>query len=217
MYTCNSIWLLKFVTYTPSGVGSHNLFPRVLPTRRGPCIEGRVSQRTKRPQLYCHGHFFMCNSNEKKVGKTQMFLPKWHEPLHLRDVKSEVIATDNYQILLEWTKGRKNKPFDSLFQVVIKTSHRISINTTGKSSFKLGNLPSLKMIHVQSERRYWYCHTKSHNFTDVCMVGGGGGGPGVGGGTNLPSTMSTTHTSVISRVWGTIPSFAINHLFIVAT
>ena len=96
----------------------------------------------------------MCN-NDKKVRKTQMFLPKWPEPLHLSDVKSEVIATDHYQILFtECTKGRKNKPFHGLFQVVIKTSHRISINTTGKSAFKLGNLASLKVIHVQSERRY---------------------------------------------------------------
>ena len=93
----------------------------------------------------------MCN-NVKKVQKTQMFLPKWPEPLRLRDVKSEVIATNHYQILLECTKGRKNRPFHGLFQVVIKTSHRIFINTTGKSVLKLGNLPSLKVIHVQSER-----------------------------------------------------------------
>ena len=36
----------------------------------------------------------------KKVGKTQMFLPKWPEPLDLRDVESEVIATDNYPTYL---------------------------------------------------------------------------------------------------------------------
>ena len=193
MCTFNSTWLLKFVAYTPSGVGSHNLFPRILTTRRGPFIGGRVLQRTKRPQLYCHRYFVMCN-NDKKVRKTQMFLPKWPEPLHLRGVKSEVIATDHYQILLECAKGRKNRPFHGLFQVVIKNSHRISINTTGKSAFalKLGNLPSLRVIHVQSERRY--CPTKSHNFTDVCIVGGGGGGGE--GSTKLPSTMSTIHTSV---------------------
>lgn len=45
------------------------------------------------------GTIVMCN-NDKKVQKTQMFLPKWPEPLHLRDVKSEVIATNHYQIFV---------------------------------------------------------------------------------------------------------------------
>ena len=51
------------------------------------------------------------SNNDKKVQKTQMFLPNWPEPLDLRNAKSEVIATDHYQILLECAKGRKNRPF----------------------------------------------------------------------------------------------------------
>ena len=78
----------------------------------------------------------MCN-NDKKVQKTQMFIPNWPEPLD--NLKSEVIATEHYQIFLECAKGPKNRPFHGLFQVVINTSHRISINTTGKSALKLGN------------------------------------------------------------------------------
>lgn len=47
------------------------------------------------------------SNNDKKVQKPQMFLPNWPEPLDLRNAKSEVIATDHYQILLECAKGRK--------------------------------------------------------------------------------------------------------------
>ena len=124
------------------------------------------------------------SNNDKKVQKTQMFLPNWPEPLDLRNAKSEVIATDHYQILLECAKGRKNRPFHGLFQVVIKTSHRISINTTGKSALKLGNLQSLRWGRGH-ELTFHHVH-----FTLVCKI---------------------------SRVCGAIPSFVINHLFIVAT
>ena len=55
------------------------------------------------------------------------------------------------------------------FQGLIKTSKRISVVTAGKNALRLGNLPSLKVIYVQSERRYRT--TRSRNFTDVCIVG----------------------------------------------
>lgn len=151
MCTCNSIWLLKFVTYTLSGVGSHNLFPRVVRLEEDLALEVEYHSEQRDHKCTAIGTIVMCN-NDKKVQKTQMFLPKWPEPLHLCDVISEVIATNHYQILLECSKGRKNRLFHGLFQAVIKTSHRIFINTTGKSALKLGNLPSLKVIHVQSER-----------------------------------------------------------------
>ena len=64
--------------------------------------------------------------------------------------------------------------FRFLFRLLIKSRKPLSIDTFGKRALTQGNLSSLKVI--RPKRAKILLHSKSRNFTGVCMVGG----------TNLP-------------------------------
>ena len=59
-----------------------------------------------------------------------------------RKIKRFVTRTLVYNLLLFCN----NRPFHTIFQVLIKTRQQISIDTAGKSSLKFASLPSLKVI-----------------------------------------------------------------------
>ena len=60
--------------------------------------------------------------------------------------------------------------FRFLFRLLIKSRKPLSIDTSGKRALTQGNLSSLKVI--QPKRAKILLHSKSRNFTGVCMVGG---------------------------------------------
>lgn len=57
--------------------------------------------------------------------------------------------------------------FFFFFQLLIKTSKQISIDTSGKSALKVGNVPSFKVICPKRARMVLHRVAK---YTDVCMV-----------------------------------------------